>query len=47
MDKSFEVYTDEELIDRIREGEERITDYIMDKYKNLVQGEVYVYFRSR
>lgn len=29
--------TDEELIDRIREGEEQITDYIMDKYKNLVR----------
>lgn len=39
MDKSFEVYTDEELIDRIREGEERITDYIMDKYKNLVRSK--------
>lgn len=29
--------TDEELIDRIRDGEEQITDYIMDKYKNLVR----------
>ncbi|MBQ7943259.1 MAG: RNA polymerase sporulation sigma factor SigH [Lachnospiraceae bacterium] len=33
------MYTDEELIDRIREGEERITDYIMDKYKNLVRSK--------
>lgn len=36
-DNPYEVYTDEELIDRLREGESRITDYIMDKYKNLVR----------
>lgn len=29
--------TDEELIDRIRQGESQITDYIMEKYKNLVR----------
>ena len=29
--------TDEELIDRQRSGERQITDYIMDKYKNLVR----------
>lgn len=28
---------DEELIDRIRQGEAQITDYIMEKYKNLVR----------
>lgn len=39
MNKAYEMYTDEELIDRIREGEERITDYIMDKYKNLVRSK--------
>lgn len=39
MDKSYEMCTDEALIDRIREGEERITDYIMDKYKNLVRSK--------
>ena len=33
----YEIYTDEELIDRLREGDNRITDYIMDKYKNLVR----------
>lgn len=33
----YETYSDEELIDRLREGESRITDYIMDKYKNLVR----------
>ncbi len=39
MDKSYEMCTDEALIDRLREGEERITDYIMDKYKNLVRSK--------
>lgn len=37
MDKQYEMNTDEELIDRIREGEEQITDYLMNKYKNLVR----------
>ncbi len=31
--------TDEELILRLRDGEEQITDYIMDKYKNLVRSK--------
>lgn len=37
--------TDEELILRLRDGEEQITDYIMDKYKNLVRsraGRMYI-----
>ena len=29
--------SDEELIDRLRQGESQITDYIMFKYKNLVR----------
>ena len=29
--------TDEELIDRIRQGESQITDCIMEKYKNMVR----------
>ena len=33
----YEQATDEELIDRLRGGEESITDYICDKYKNLVR----------
>lgn len=32
-------YTDEELIDRLRRGEESIMDYICDKYKNLVRSK--------
>ena len=31
--------TDEELIVRLRDGEEAITDHIMDKYKNLVRNK--------
>lgn len=35
----YENVTDEELIDRLRGGEESITDYICDKYKNLVRSK--------
>lgn len=39
MYKKYESYADEELIVRLREGEEHITDFIMDKYKNLVRSK--------
>lgn len=39
MDKKYENVTDEELIMRLREGESQITDFIMDKYKNLVKSK--------
>lgn len=39
MQDSYQQYTDEELILRLRDGEENITDYIMDKYKNLVKSK--------
>lgn len=35
----YEQYTDDELIDRLRRGETAITDYICDKYKNLVRSK--------
>ncbi len=35
----YEQYTDDELIDRLRRGESAITDYICDKYKNLVRSK--------
>lgn len=35
----YEQMTDEELIDRLRNGEEHIMDYICDKYKNLVRSK--------
>ncbi|MGN0431599.1 MAG: RNA polymerase sporulation sigma factor SigH [Lachnospiraceae bacterium] len=37
--QDFEQATDEELIIRLRDGEKQITDYIMDKYKNLVRSK--------
>lgn len=39
MQKQYETYTDEELLCRLRDGEDAITDYIMDKYKNLVRSK--------
>ncbi|MCI6552501.1 MAG: RNA polymerase sporulation sigma factor SigH [Lachnospiraceae bacterium] len=39
MRDSYEQCSDEELILRLRDGEEWITDYIMDKYKNLVRSK--------
>lgn len=39
MDKKYEQYSDEELIVRLRDGESAITDYIMEKYKNLVRSK--------
>lgn len=41
----FEQTADEELIVRLRDGEKQITDYIMEKYKNLVRskaGSMYI-----
>ena len=43
--QDFKQQTDEELIVRLRDGEEQITDYIMDKYKYLVRskaGSMYI-----
>lgn len=37
MPDIYRKLTDEELIDKLRDGETQITDYIMDKYKNLVR----------
>lgn len=37
--QDFEQVTDEELIVRLRDGEGQITDYIMEKYKNLVRSK--------
>lgn len=39
MYKDYDNISDEGLIFRLREGEESITDYIMDKYKNLVRSK--------
>ena len=37
--KDFEKYTDEELIVQLRNGEEKITEFMMNKYKNLVRSK--------
>ncbi len=37
MYSNYEQDTDEILIDRLRDGEKSIMDYLMDKYKNLVR----------
>ena len=45
MEKEYGNCSDEELILRLRDGEEAITDYIMEKYKNLVRskaGSMYI-----
>lgn len=39
MGNDYETSKDEELILRIRDGEEKITDYIREKYKNLVRSK--------
>lgn len=44
MNKDYEQCTDEELIFRLRDGEDAITDYIMDKYKNLVRSKAKAMF---
>lgn len=37
--KRYSGFTDEELVIRARDGEEEITEYLMDKYKNLVRSK--------
>jgi len=39
LDKEYCNIADEELLIRLRAGEEKIIDYIMNKYKNLVRGK--------
>ena len=39
MTQQYENYSDEELIERLRDGEDRIMEYLMDKYKNLVRSK--------
>ena len=39
MITDYSIFTDEELILRLRDGEAAITDYIMEKYKNLVRSK--------
>lgn len=36
---NYEEYSDEELLLRLRDGEDRVMDYIMEKYKGLVRSK--------
>lgn len=37
--QEYQEFTDEELVIRARDGEKGITEYLMDKYKNLVKSK--------
>ena len=39
MVNEYAKYSDEELIVQLRDGDHAITDYIMEKYKNLVRSK--------
>ena len=39
MREDYGQYSDEELLIRLRDGETAITEYIMNKYKNLVRSK--------
>ena len=39
LDREYAGYSDEELIVRLRDGESSITEYLMNKYKNLVRSK--------
>ena len=39
MREDYTQYSDEELLIRLRDGEQGITDHIMNKYKNLVRSK--------
>ncbi len=42
--QNYNDYTDEELIERYREGDEAAADYLMEKYKNLVRSKASTMF---
>ncbi|MCR5278104.1 MAG: RNA polymerase factor sigma-70 [Lachnospiraceae bacterium] len=39
MENKYSTDSDEELICRLRDGEQEITEYILDKYKNMVKAK--------
>ena len=39
MKEGYQNFSDEELLTRLRDGETEITDFIMNKYKNLVRNK--------
>lgn len=44
MAEEYQNLTDEQLIERLRDGDDRIMDYILDKYKPLVLGKANAMF---
>ena len=44
MAEEYQNLTDEQLIERLRGGDERVMDYILDKYKPLVLGKANAMF---
>ena len=42
--KNYEEYTDEELVDRLHQGENEIMDYILEKYKPLARKQTNALF---
>ena len=40
----YEAFSDEELIEKLRQGEDDITDYILEKYKPLVRKKTYAMY---
>ena len=43
---NYEQLTDEQLIRNLRDGDKKIMDYIMEKYKNVVRKEAKAMYRS-
>lgn len=44
MIKDFARYTDEELIEKLRQGEPEVMDYLIDKYKSMVRQKARVLY---
>ena len=44
MSSKYENYSDEELIEMLRAGQDDIMDYLLNKYKNLVKSQAGSYF---
>ncbi|MGN0251099.1 MAG: RNA polymerase sporulation sigma factor SigH [Oliverpabstia sp.] len=42
--KDFAQYTDEELIEKLRQGEPEVMDYLIDKYKSMVRQKARVLY---
>ena len=42
--ENYEQFTDEELIERLRDGEQELEDYLMEKYKGMVLKKAHAMF---